>query len=102
MALLLFISLKKAMTFLIFFILLQQVENNLIYPRVVGRRTGLPGLWVLASVTVGGGLGGIVGMVLSVPTATFLYVLLGRGVARREKDFEAQEKAEKQRDTKEK
>lgn len=101
-ALLLFISLKKAMTFLIFFILLQQVENNLIYPRVVGRRTGLPGLWVLASVTVGGGLGGIVGMVLSVPTATFLYVLLGRGVARREKDFEAQEKAEKQRDTKEK
>lgn len=52
--------------------------------------------------TVGGGLGGIVGMVLSVPTATFLYVLLGRGVARREKDFEAQEKAEKQRDTKEK
>lgn len=101
-ALLLFISLKKAMTFLIFFILLQQVENNLIYPRVVGRRTGLPGLWVLASVTVGGGLGGIVGMVLSVPTATFLYVLLGRGVARREKDFEAQEKAKKQRDTKEK
>lgn len=101
-ALLLFISLKKAMTFLIFFILLQQVENNLIYPRVVGRRTGLPGLWVLASVTVGGGLGGIVGMVLSVPTATFLYVLLGRGVARREKDFEAQEKTEKQRDTKEK
>lgn len=100
-ALLLFISLKKAMTFLVFFILLQQVENNLIYPRVVGRRTGLPGLWVLASVTVGGGLGGIVGMVLSVPTATFLYVLLGRGVARREKDFEAQEKAEKQRDTKE-
>lgn len=61
----------------------------------MGRRTGLPGLWVLASVTVGGGLGGIVGMVLSVPTATFLYVLLGRGVARREKDFEAQEKAEK-------
>lgn len=101
-ALLLFISLKKAMTFLVFFILLQQVENNLIYPRVVGRRTGLPGLWVLASVTVGGGLGGIVGMVLSVPTATFLYVLLGRGVARREKDFEVQEKAEKQRDTKEK
>lgn len=100
--LLLFISLKKAMTFLVFFILLQQVENNLIYPRVVGRRTGLPGLWVLASVTVGGGLGGIVGMVLSVPTATFLYVLLGRGVARREKDFEVQEKAEKQRDTKEK
>ena len=82
--LLMFISMKKAVTFLIFFIILQQVENNLIYPRVVGKRTGLPGLWVLAAVTVGGGLAGIVGMVLSVPTATFAYVLLSRGVARRE------------------
>ena len=82
--LLMFISMKKAVTFLIFFIILQQVENNLIYPRVVGKRTGLPGLWVLAAVTVGGGLAGIVGMVLSVPTATFAYVLLSRGVGRRE------------------
>ena len=82
--LLMFVSMKKAMTFLIFFILLQQVENNLIYPRVVGKRTGLPGLWVLAAVTVGGGLAGIVGMILSVPAATFIYVLLSRGVARRE------------------
>ena len=91
--LLLFISVKKALTFLVFFILLQQVENNLIYPRVVGKRTGLPGLWVLASVTVGGGLGGIIGMVLSVPTATFFYVLLKRGVVRREKIGEEQRKA---------
>ena len=97
--LLMFISTKKAMTFLIYFILLQQVENNLIYPRVVGKRTGLPGLWVLAAVTVGGGLAGVVGMVLSVPTATFIYVLLGRGVTRREeinKDhYELKEKEEK-------
>lgn len=59
------------------------MENNLIYPRVVGKRTGLPGLWVLTAVTVGGGLAGIVGMVLSVPTATFAYVLLSRGVEER-------------------
>ena len=85
-----FISMKKAVTFLIFFIILQQVENNLIYPKVVGKRTGLPGLWVLAAVTVGGGLAGIVGMVLSVPAATFAYVLLSRGVARRE-EIEAQQ-----------
>ena len=69
------------------------MENNLIYPRVVGKRTGLPGLWVLASVTVGGGLGGIIGMVLSVPAATFFYVLLKRGVVRREKIGEEQRKA---------
>ena len=83
--LLMFISMKKALTFLAFFIVLQQVENNLIYPRVVGKRTGLPGLWVLAAVTVGGGLMGIIGMILSVPAATLAYVLLGRGVAMRER-----------------
>ena len=83
--LLLFISAKKALTFLIFFIILQQSENNIIYPRVVGKRTGLPGLWVLAAVTVGGGLFGIAGMVLSVPAATLIYVLLRQGVEKREK-----------------
>ena len=83
--LLMFISMKKALTFLAFFIVLQQVENNLIYPRVVGKRTGLPGLWVLAAVTVGGGLMGIIGMILSVPAATLAYVLLGRGVAMKER-----------------
>ncbi len=85
MVLLLFISAKKALTFLIFFIILQQIENNIIYPRVVGKRTGLPGLWVLAAVTVGGGLFGIAGMVLSVPAATLIYVLLRQGVEKREK-----------------
>lgn len=83
--LLLFISTKKAFTFLVFFIILQQVENNVIYPRVVGKRTGLPGLWVLAAVTVGGGLFGIAGMVLSVPSATLFYVLLKQSVEKREK-----------------
>lgn len=82
--LLLFVSFKKALTFLVFFIVLQQVENNLIYPRVVGKRTGLPALWVLASVTIGGGLFGVAGMILSVPVATFFYVLLRQGVESRE------------------
>lgn len=94
--LLMFISMKKAVTFLFFFIILQQVENNLIYPRVVGKRTGLPGLWVLAAVTVGGGLAGIVGMVLSVPAATFAYVLLSRGVARKE-EMDAQQRELRER-----
>lgn len=90
--LLLFISVKKAMTFFVFFVILQQVENNLIYPRVVGKRTGLPGLWVLASVTIGGGLFGIGGMILSVPMATFLYILLFQGIARREIKKNARQK----------
>lgn len=81
---LLFVSVKKALTFLIFFVLLQLIENNLIYPRVVGKRTGLPGLWVLAAVTVGGGLMGVIGMILSVPAATFIYIMLRRGVMKRE------------------
>ena len=83
--LLLFISAKKAFTFLVFFIILQQVENNAIYPRVVGKRTGLPGLWVLAAVTVGGGLFGVAGMILSVPAATLIYILLKQGVEKQEK-----------------
>lgn len=87
--LLLFISAKKALVFLVFFIVLQQVENNVIYPRVVGKRTGLPGLWVLAAVTVGGSLFGIWGMIFSVPTATLIYVLIGESVRRRERKPEA-------------
>jgi len=83
--LLLFISSRKAFTFLIFFIILQQLENSLIYPRIVGKHTGLPCLWVLASVTVGGGLFGIIGMIGSVPVATLIYVLLRQGIEKREK-----------------
>lgn len=82
--LLLFVSLRKALTFLIFFVILQQVENNFIYPRVVGKRIGLPAIWVLASVTIGGGLFGIAGMILSVPTATFIYILLFEWVTKME------------------
>ena len=63
----------KALLFIIFIVVLQQLEGNLIYPRVVGSSIGLPGIWVLAAVTVGGGLGGIGGMLLGVPVAATAY-----------------------------
>ena len=88
--LLLFVSVKKVMIFLIFFVILQQIENNFIYPRVVGKRTGLPGLWVIAAVTVGGGLFGVLGMIFSVPAATFVYIMLKRSVEIRESQNRAE------------
>ncbi|MCC8065715.1 MAG: AI-2E family transporter, partial [Clostridiales bacterium] len=66
----------KALVFLIFFVILQQTENNLIYPRVVGSKINLPAMWVLAAVTVGGKLGGPIGMMLGVPAASAIYSLL--------------------------
>ena len=70
----------KAVVFLIFIAILQQIEGNLIYPRVVGSSVGLPGIWVLAAVTVGGGLGGITGMLLAVPVTATIYKLLQKDV----------------------
>ena len=64
-------------------VVLQQLEGNLIYPRVVGSSVGLPGIWVLAAVTVGGGLGGIIGMLLAVPVTATLYKLIQKDVLRR-------------------
>ena len=66
----------KALTFLIFLLILQQVEGNLIYPKVVGKSVGLPGLWVLAAVTIGGGAFGVLGMLLGVPVCSVIYTLL--------------------------
>ena len=66
----------EAFWFLVFLVTLQQLEGNLIYPRVVGTTMGLPGIWVLAAVTVGGSLLGLAGMVVSVPIAAVLYTLL--------------------------
>ena len=76
----------KAVEFLVFIFVLQQLEDNLIYPRVVGTSLGLPGIWVLASVAVGGGIGGIVGMILSVPIAATIYQLIRLDVQRRERE----------------
>ena len=66
----------KAMIFLVFIVVLQQLEGNLIYPRVVGSSLGLPAIWVLTAVTVGGGLMGIAGMLLCVPLAAAIYKLI--------------------------
>ena len=79
------VSPVTAVEFIIFIFVLQQLEDNLIYPRVVGTSLGLPGMWVLAAVSVGGGIGGIVGMILSVPVAATIYTLLRNDVRRRER-----------------
>ena len=82
--LLLFVSPRQAAVFLVFLVILQQVEGNILYPRVVGRKIGLPGLWVLLGVCVGGGLAGIPGVLLAVPVTTVFYQLLKEDIARRE------------------
>ena len=74
----------KAVIFLIFILVLQQLEGNLIYPRVVGSSMGLPGIWVLAAVTIGGGIMGVGGMLLGVPLAAALYRIIGDDVRRKE------------------
>ena len=81
--LLLMVSPLKALIFLVFLVILQQIEGNVIYPKVVGSSIGLPDIWVLAAVTVGGGLLGLEGVLLSVPVASVLYTLLRRDVRRR-------------------
>ncbi len=79
---LLAVSPMKALIFIIFLLILQQLEGNLIYPKVVGTSLGLPGLWVLAAVTVGGGMLGILGMLLGVPLAAAAYRLIREDVNR--------------------
>ena len=81
--LLVMVSPIKALVFLVFLVILQQIEGNVIYPKVVGTSIGLPGIWVLAAVTIGGGVGGLVGVLLSVPVASVLYALLRRDVHKR-------------------
>ena len=82
--LLLFISPGKALLFLVFLIVLQQIEGNVIYPKVVGRKIGLHGMWVLIAIGEGGGLWGIWGMLLGVPLMTVFYQLLRKDVHKRE------------------
>ena len=66
----------QALIFVIVFLVLQQIEGNLIYPKVVGSSIGLPGMWVLAAVTIGGDLMGVVGMFLMIPLSSVVYTLL--------------------------
>ena len=74
-----------AIVFLVVFVLLQQITNNLVYPRVVGSSIGLPGIWVMLAVTVGGSLFGVFGMLCMVPTFSVIYSYLSEFVNKRMK-----------------
>lgn len=78
----------KALVFIIFVIILQQIEGNLIYPKVVGTSIGLPGLWVLAAVTIGGGVSGILGMLIAVPITAAIYKLVRETIENNNKQSE--------------
>ncbi|WP_303195249.1 AI-2E family transporter [Thomasclavelia spiroformis] len=78
----------QALLFIIYLVILQQIEGDLIYPRVVGSSVGLPSIWVLFAVTVGGGLWGIVGVLFSVPTLSVIYLLLKEYINNRSKSLE--------------
>lgn len=89
----------QAVLFLIFIVVLQQVEGNLIYPKVVGNSIGLPGIWVLAAITIGGGLMGVMGMLLAVPIVATIYRLLQVDVRKRNPvpvEVKTEEKEEKE------
>lgn len=73
----------QALGFVVLFLVLQQIEGNLIYPKVVGSSVGLPSIWVLACVTIGGNLMGVVGMVIFIPLASVFYSLFRSTVYRR-------------------
>lgn len=76
-AILLLVNPIDAVWFVVFIIVIQQIDSNIIYPKVVGNSVGLPALWVLFAITIGGGLGGVVGMILGVPVLSVVYALVG-------------------------
>ena len=80
----------KAIFFVVFLVVLQQIEGNLIYPRVVGSSMGLPGIWVLAAVIIGGGVAGVLGMLLGVPLAAAIYRIIRHDLRK----YEAKKKRE--------
>ena len=88
--LILMVDPMKALVFVIMFLILQQIEENLIYPRVVGSSVGLPSIWVLVAVTVGGSVMGVVGMLIFIPLVSVLYTLFRENVYKklREKQIE--------------
>ena len=66
----------QTVIFIVMFLVIQQIENNLIYPRVVGNSIGLPGMWVLVAVSVGGDLMGVAGMLVMIPVTSVVYTIL--------------------------
>ena len=87
----------QGLWYMVYFCILQQLEGNLIYPRVVGSRVGLPVLWMLIAITIGGNAFGVLGMIINIPVCSVLYALLRENVHKREcqTDFSSQDKPEK-------
>ena len=83
-----------ALWFLLFIVALQTIQGNALYPRLVGNSVGIPSLWVLAAVSVGGGIGGIGGMVMAVPITATLYALLHDWVQKRNREKAALQQAQ--------
>jgi predicted PurR-regulated permease PerM len=81
--LILLVSPIKALIFVLFIIVLQQLEGNLIYPKVVGKSIGIPGILVLAAVTIGAKLFGVAGMLIGVPACAVIYCLLRESIGKR-------------------
>ena len=73
----------KALWFAVMFLILQEIENNLIYPKVVGTSIGLSGMWVLLAISVGGELFGIFGMIVMIPVASVAYTVLSEATEKR-------------------
>jgi len=80
--LILLVNPMKGLIFVVVFLVLQQIEGNFIYPHVVGNSVGLPSMWVLAAVSVGGSLFGVVGMLVFIPIVSVIYTIL-RGIVNR-------------------
>ena len=86
----------QALIFVVMFLVLQQIEGNFIYPKVVGSSVGLPSIWVLAAVTIGGSLMGVVGMLIFIPIVSVIYTLFRSSVYKRlgkKHKYEAEESA---------
>ena len=73
-------GINQALWFVLMAVIIQQVESNIIYPKVIGESIGLPGIWVLLAVLVGGSIGGMLGMLIAVPAASVVYTLLSKDV----------------------
>ncbi|HEX2986310.1 MAG TPA: AI-2E family transporter, partial [Caproiciproducens sp.] len=91
--LILIVSPIQALWYIVFFVVLQQLEGNLIYPRVVGSRVGLPALWVLVAVTIGGNAFGIIGMLINIPLCSVLYTLIRENLNKRENRLKSEKPA---------
>lgn len=83
---LLMISPSTAFWFVVFIIVLQQIEGNIIYPRVVGNSIGLPGIWVLLAVSIGGSMFGITGMILGIPISSIAYCIFRSKISKKLKE----------------